>query len=42
LAWDGLDTAPASIMKGIDVNTALRTAEEAANKKVDEYFKMKK
>ncbi len=42
LAWDGLDTAPASIMKGIDVNTALRTAEEEANKKVDEYLKMKK
>lgn len=41
-AWDGLDTAPASIMNGVDVNTALRTAEEAANKKVDEYLNNRK
>jgi multiple sugar transport system substrate-binding protein len=41
-AWAGLDTAPVSVINGVDVNTALRTAEEAANKKVDEYLSSRK
>lgn len=41
-AWAGLDTALVSILAGADVNTALRTAEEQANKKIDEYLNSRK
>lgn len=36
-AWNGLDTAPIAIIGGTDVNTALRAAEEKANKDIDTY-----
>ncbi|TMV45555.1 extracellular solute-binding protein [Paenibacillus mesophilus] len=42
VAWPGLDTAPPAIMAGADVNTALRKAEEEANKKVDDYLQSRK
>lgn len=37
-AWPGLNTAPVSVMQGTDVNTALRMAEEAANKAIEDYL----
>jgi hypothetical protein len=36
-AWNGLDTAPVAIIGGTDVNTALRAADEKANKDIDTY-----
>ncbi|GAA3407670.1 hypothetical protein GCM10020370_39990 [Paenibacillus hodogayensis] len=41
-AWDGLDTAPPAIIGGADVNTALRAAEEKANKDIDTYLSGRK
>lgn len=38
LAWAGLDTAPVNVIQGMDVNSALRLAEEEANKQVDQYL----
>jgi len=41
-AWNGLDTAPIAIIEGADVNTALRNAEEKANKDIDTYLSSRK
>ncbi|RKN61936.1 ABC transporter substrate-binding protein [Paenibacillus ginsengarvi] len=41
-AWDGLDMAPIAIIEGADVNTALRKAEEKANKDIDTYLSSRK
>lgn len=40
-AWPGLNTAPANVMQGTDINSALRLAEEEANKAIDEYLSQK-
>ncbi|MDF2650870.1 MAG: extracellular solute-binding protein family 1 [Paenibacillus sp.] len=40
--WPLLNTAPPAVMKGTDINTALREAEEQINKKIDEYLASRK
>lgn len=41
-AWAGLDTAPPNVIQGMDVNTALRLAEEEANKAIEAYLSSQK